>query len=94
MTEETAPPPPLLLLLLPVAALPPPPTEFMTTEDPGLECCDDDDPDESDVETLPAPFPDACAEAVGTPTLPWARRASSAAAQEGCACASCGGRLN
>ena len=91
MTEEiaVAAPPPPLPLLLPVAA-PPPPMEFMTTEDPGLECCDDDDPDESDVETLPAPFPDT---AGALP--PWARRASSAeaAAEEGC-CVSCGDQLN
>ena len=60
ITEETAaaaepPPTPPLLPLLLLAA----PMEFMTTEDPGLECCDDDPdvPDDSDVETLPAPFP-------------------------------------
>ena len=64
MTEETTA---AGLLLLRLAVL----TEFMTTEDPGLECCDDPDPDESDVEMLPAPLPAAAA------IVPLERRASS-----------------
>ena len=75
MTEETTA---AGLLLLRLAV----PTEFMTTEDPGLECCDDPDPDESDVETLPAPFPAAAPAAMP----PLERRASSTTAQGWASC--------